>query len=507
MPSIIVARGVSYELPNGRELFENLNFSLDTKLSALVGRNGVGKTCLARLLAGDLVPTAGVVRRIGSVKLFPQREEPEFVTVGEFLSVDYEWSLLNERLLENIDSEAICTTLSGGQWMRVRLARALDDQFLILDEPTIDLDRDGREAVVGFLRDRGGAALLISHDRECLQLCEEIFELSNRGLAKFGGGWSAYSEAKERERERMRTALDLAKRERDSALVDRAEKKARQEKRNHRGAGSAARGGMPGILLGARKRRAQTTSGKLDAETLHRSEDVIRETHEALSEMKLEPLMYAELIGREMPAQKLIAEAHGFNIRFQDWIYQDDLDFSWRGNVRVALKGVNGSGKSTLLKALLGGEFETRGQLRRGNLVSICLDQRCSWLDDRKSVFENVRAASTASDSEIRNGLAQFLFAKEAVFQRVSELSGGERMRAALARGLLSTQKPELMLLDEPTNNLDLTNVEFLEQVVSSFRGALLVISHDEDFLENCGVSHELVVRAANGQAPPSGRR
>ena len=105
----------------------------------------------------------------------------------------------------------------------------------------------------------------------------------------------------------------------------------------------------------------------------------------------------------EMPAQKLVAEAHGFNVCFQDWIYQDDLDFTWRGNVRVALKGANGSGKSTLLKALLGGVFETRGQLRRGDLVAIYLDQRCSGLDDSKSVFENVRAVSLASESEIRN--------------------------------------------------------------------------------------------------------
>jgi ATPase subunit of ABC transporter with duplicated ATPase domains len=504
MPSIVIARGVSYELPNGRELFKNLSFSLDARFAALVGPNGVGKTCLAKLIAGDLEPTEGVVRRIGSVKLFPQRRDPDRVTVSEFLSVEWEWSLLRATLLANIDRQAICTTLSGGQWMRVRLACALDDQFLILDEPTNDLDYEGRKAVAQFLRDREGGALVISHDRACLQHCEEILELSNRGLTQFGGGWPAYTQAKEQERERLSAALELAKRERDSALADRVDQRVRQEKRNRRGAASAARGGAPRILLGARKRRAQATSGKLDCSALERSESAIREAHQALSEMKIDPVMYADVTGREIPAQKLVAAALGFNVRFQDWIYRDDLDFAWRGNVRIALQGANGSGKSTLVRALLGGVFETRGQLRRGDLVTFHLDQWCSLLDDRRSVLENVRAVSQASEGEIRNGLAKFLFANDTVFQRVSELSGGERVRAALARGLLSTQKPELMVLDEPTNNLDLANSRFLEQVVSEFRGALVVISHDEDFLRNCGVADELVVRAAAAAMPPA---
>jgi ATPase subunit of ABC transporter with duplicated ATPase domains len=313
-------------------------------------------------------------------------------------------------------------------------------------------------------------------------------------LSKFGGGWPAYAAAKQRERERLAAALDLAKRERDAALADRASAMARQEKSNRRGASSAAKGGAPKILLVARKSRAQGTSGKVDSATLARSESAVRQAHEALHEMKVDPIMYADLISEGIPAQKLVAEALGFNIRFRDWIYASDRNFCWRGNVRVALRGANGSGKSTLLKALLGGTFETRGELRLGNLVTVCLDQRGSSLDDSKSVFENVRDASSASESEIRNGLARFLFAREAVFQKVGELSGGERLRAALARGLLSTHKPELLLLDEPTNNLDLTNIAFLEQVISNFRGALIVISHDDEFLANCGVEEELVL-------------
>jgi ATPase subunit of ABC transporter with duplicated ATPase domains len=494
MSSIVMVRGVSYELPNGRELFKNLNFSLGSGLSALVGPNGVGKTCLANLIVGELEPTEGMVRRSGLVKLFPQRLEPEPVTVTEFLCAEYRWSLLGERLLTDIDRRGHCTTLSGGEWMRVRLACALDDQFLILDEPTNDLDREGRNALVQFLQGRQGGALLISHDRECLRVCEQIFELSNRGLAKFGGGWPAYSEAKTQERERLFAALDLAKRERDLAEAQAKDKRARQEKRNRGGAESAARGGMPALLLGARKSRAQSTSGKLDRGAAQRTVNAVRAAHEALGELKIDPVMYMELAGRELPAQTVVAEASEFNVRFRDWIYSENLDFIWRGNVRVALKGANGSGKSTLLKALHTDAFETRGRLRRGDFATLYLDQGCSFLSDRQSVLENVRAVSSASEGEIRNHLAKLLFTSEAVFQRVGELSGGERLRAALARGLLGTEKPQLLLLDEPTNNLDLANVRFLEELVSGFRGALVVISHDEEFLKNCSVTQELVI-------------
>jgi ATPase subunit of ABC transporter with duplicated ATPase domains len=493
MNSNITVRGVSFELPNGRELFNNLNFSLDSQITALVGPNGGGKTTLARLLAGELEPTEGTIRRNGALTFFPQRMEPESIPVDEFLTLDYGWSALGETLLEGINRQQLCTTLSGGQWMRVRLARTLEDQFLILDEPTNDLDRSGRTAVLQFLREREGGVLLISHDRECLELCKDVLELSNRGLSKFGGGWSDYIEQREREREGLTQALEQAKRERDRAISGRNEQRARQEKRNSRGAKAAAQGGQAKILLGTRKRKAQATTGKLDAATLDRANIAVRETFDAWNELKIDPVMYADLMGDELPSQQLVAEASGFNIRFHQWIYQEDLNFSWRGNVRIALKGGNGSGKSTLLKAILGTEFETRGELRRGGLISLYVDQRCASLEGEKSIFENVRDSATLTESEIRNGLAKFLFQKESVFQKVKELSGGERLRAALAKGFLSQERPQLLVLDEPTNNLDLSNVEFLENLVREFRGALIVISHDSIFLEACGVTEEVV--------------
>lgn len=494
MISIVTASDVSLELPGGRVLFSNLNFSIQPKLTALVGPNGIGKTCLAKLLIGESHPTSGHIRRTTNITFFPQREQPMPITVDEFLSANCAWSPLKDTLLKGIDGKNLCTHLSGGQWIRVRLSRTIDEQFLILDEPTNDLDRDGRQALFHFLKARVGGALLISHDRECLQLCQDILELSNRGLSKFGDGWDLYEQFNNRERENLFANLEKMKRDRDAANSDRLEQKTKQEKRNQRGAAMAARGSMPKILTGARKRRAQSTTGRIDSETMKRADQAVNVAHEAFADLKINPVMYADLVGKEIHAQKLVVEAHQFNIKFKDWLYPNDLNFSWRGNIRLSLKGANGSGKTTLLNAILGQRHQTRGELRIGNLDTLYIDQRCAILDESKNIFETIQEVASLDESEIRKGLAKFLFMQNSVFQNVASLSGGERLRTALARGLLTNKKPELLILDEPTNNLDLANIEFLEKLVSEFKGAVIVISHDKVFIENCKITDEFNV-------------
>ena len=494
MQPLITFSGVSFELPNARLLFKHLNLSLNSNLTALVGPNGIGKTTLAKLISGELEATTGTIRQRAPVFFFSQRETPKEIPVYEYLAKNYTWSLVGEKLLEDINRETLCSNLSGGQWMRVRLANLQDDLFLVMDEPTNDLDRSGKEALFSFLREYKYGALIISHDRECLELCQDILELSNQGLAKYGGGWSAYEETKEQERNHLLSTLHRAKRDRDDAHEDRIALIQKQEKKNRRGSESAAKGGIPRILLGGRKSRAQETSGKMSSSTLERSQDKVREAHEAYEVLKIDPIMYADLVGAAIPNQKLVAEAKDFNIKFDNWIYPQDLNFTWRGNIRLAIKGNNGSGKSTLLKAILGDISEHRGELKRGELHILYLDQQCSILDDSKNIFENVRLNSKLSDKDLRNGLAKLLFTGESVFQRVSTLSGGERLRAALACGLLNEKVPELLILDEPTNNLDLGNINFLEGLVSQFKGALIIISHDVFFLDKCGVEEELIL-------------
>lgn len=492
-PSITM-NGVSLELPNGRLLLQNLHFSIGPEVTALVGANGVGKTTIARLLSGDLQPTHGQITRSGPVRYFSQREPQPNIPVYEYLGEDYSWSKFGEQLLEGIDRDRSCQLLSGGQWMRVRLTKVIEEGFLILDEPTNDLDRSGRQALLEVLKNHQSGILLISHDRECLELSQNVLELSNLGLSKYGNGWASYEEAKRLERERLEKNLERTKRERDQAEEERTLHLERQEKRNRKGALDAAKGGLPKILLGARKRNAEATTGKVSSDSLARAQEKVHAAFEAYNELKLDPVMYADLCGEEIPAQKLVCEASGFNILYDRWIFKKDLTFSWRGNARIAIKGSNGSGKSTLLRALTSSVESTKGEMKVGSLRTLFLDQKCAILDETKTIFENVREVSNLHDKEIRNGLAKFLFFGDRVFQPTHSLSGGERLRAALACGLLRSEKPQLLILDEPTNNLDLVNVEFLENLVSGFKGALVLVSHDERFLEECRIEDVLIL-------------
>jgi ATPase subunit of ABC transporter with duplicated ATPase domains len=534
MPSSAILSGVSFAFPNGRQLFSNLNLSLETKLYSLVGPNGVGKTTLAKLLTGELQPSSGRIQRSGTFSFLVQRETPPDLSVSDYIHGDtnevqnfnFENEDLIQRLIDHIPDTSLCSVLSEGQWMRVRLAKAIRSgaDFLILDEPTNDLDRDGREAVLVFLRSYDGGVLLISHDRELLEISEEVIEISNRGPSTYGFGWKAYLHEKQRERSQLAHALEKTKIEREKAAFSRTEKTEKQNKRNRRGAEAAARGGMPKILLGARKRQAQVSSGRIDAETSEKAQKAVSDAYEAYSSLKLDPVMYADLEGQAIPTQKLVVEATEFNIRYllkkessshsakAKWLYAEDLNFAWRGNIRIAIKGSNGSGKSSLLKVIATkfaqreatqvSEIETRGKLVCGKLRSLFIDQRLESIDGALSVFENVRARSNLSDTEIRNGLAKFLFTKTDVFQQATELSGGERIRLALAQGFLSGELPELVILDEPTNNLDLANIEFLEKLLSGFKGALIAVSHDDVFLKNAGIHSELMCSRGEGRGP-----
>ena len=499
MGALVVAHGVTCELSSGRVLFTRLNLALPAGITGLVGANGVGKTCLARMLAGELAPASGNVQRHCAVTLLPQREVAAACTVADYLAGHDVHSAAGDALLDGIAPDTPCNILSGGQWMRVRLARTLDAGFLILDEPTNDLDYVARATVADFLRRRAGGTLLISHDRECLQLCADILELSNRGLAACGGGWAEYLAARDAERQRLDEALESARRERDRVHTQSQQDAQRRSRQQGHARARAARGGMPKLLLGMRKRNAQATAGRFASAAIDKSAQAVRTAQTALAAIKLQPVMYAGITGRELPAQRLVAAAQGFNIRHRDWIYAQDLQFSWRGNLRLAIHGANGAGKSSLLRMLDGATQLTRGHLHRGELRRVFLDQHHAALRDELSVLQNIAQCCQGTEGELRNLLAQFLFRGDAVEQPVGNLSGGERLRAALAQAFLRAGSPELLLLDEPTNNLDAANVEYLEEVVRGFRGAVIAVSHDRGFLERCGVTEEYRLPQAQG--------
>ncbi|MDD5657845.1 MAG: ATP-binding cassette domain-containing protein, partial [Elusimicrobia bacterium] len=403
-------------------------------------------------------------------------------------------------LLGDIDQGAACVSLSGGEWTRVRLLKRLASGagFIVLDEPTNNLDRQARECVLEFARSTRRGLLVISHDRELLGAVDVILELSNQGLATFGGNWSAYELERGRERARLARDLEQASRERDQASRAKAEKLRAQEKRMRHARNSGSKAGLPQILLGARKRRAQKTMGKIRSAADADLKDKVDSARRAFERQKVDPVIYADFPETAIPASKLVFDAQDLNFRYAGMdrdLWRRDVTFRMQGPARLSISGRNGAGKTTLLNLLTGVQKldgRSSGSLKLGGVACGFVDQHSRLLDDERSVFDNVRAGSRKSEAEVRNLLAQFLFQKDAAFQPVATLSGGERLRASLAKILIADPAPQLLMLDEPTNNLDLVNLEFLETALSRFEGAMLVISHDPTFLEGIGVSDEL---------------
>lgn len=497
----IVFKNVGFEWPNGNSVFNQLNFSLEQKIYGLVGPNGVGKTTLARMLYGELGPTEGsILRNSLVVHYFEQDQAAPDISIAEYLA---DTSAFEDPFLlsfmKDLSFEQVCSSLSGGEWARVRLVKvaASGATFIILDEPTNHMDEEGRQSIHDFLSFYTGGVLIISHDRELLEKVDKILELSLHGLSVFSGGWSDYVLWRNRERESLQHDLELAKKKRAQSELERREKLEKQEKRQREGKKKALRGGAPKIILGGLKRRAQNTMGKLDKSSMNKMNEAVGEAWDAFQRLKVDPIMFAQLPEVYLPQGKLLLEAREFNFCFEGAeksLWKNDLNFAFNGPVRLAVKGMNGSGKSTLLQLLNNRKISGNmtGKLTLGSVNVGFLDQDYSLLNFETSILSNIQDSSSIGEKELRNFLAMFLFTGEKVHQKIGELSGGERLRAALAKVLLAEPPSNVLILDEPTNNLDMGNIEFLESLLRQYKGALIIVSHDKEFLNEIQLDHIL---------------
>jgi ATPase subunit of ABC transporter with duplicated ATPase domains len=497
----VTARSLGFELPQGQKVFSSLSFTLQAGRHGLVGPNGVGKSTLAKVLAQELTPTEGTLTVSHRVVYLAQSQERPSVTVGEYLSDLWESAFADPAvwgpLLGDIDVTKTVSVLSGGEWMRLRIVKALAQPagLLILDEPTNNLDKEGRGLIHNFVNAYQGSLLIISHDRELLELMDSILEMSNQGMSVYGGDFAFYEEQRDAERERDQQNLDRLRQEKRKVERERHEKVDSQEKRMRKGAADGARGGIPKILLGARKRNAQVTQARLGVNEEKRVEKSQEDFKSAHLEMKAHSTLRLDLPQTYLPAGKTIFELENFNFRFhgQDKsLWKENLNWIMKGPERVALAGKNGVGKSTLIQLLLHRGVldagKTQGRLQIGEVKTAYLDQEYSILNWDKSVLENLMDVSAKGAVVLRNELAAFQFMKEQVHQKIESLSGGEKLKAALAMILLSDTPPQLLILDEPTNNMDLQSLEVLEDLLRDYKGALLVVSHDQVFLENIGI-------------------
>ncbi|OQR62513.1 ABC transporter [Streptomyces maremycinicus] len=524
MTHSITCTSLAFSWPDGTPVLDGLDIAFGPGRTGLVGVNGSGKSTLLKLIAGELAPLDGTVRVTGDIGHLPQNvtldttlkvdaalgiaaqraalhaieagdaSEGHFETVGDDWDVEERaLATLGELGLGHIDLDRAIGEVSGGESVLLRLAALLlrRPDVLLLDEPTNNLDLYARRRLYAAVASWPGVLVVVSHDRELLDLVDQIADLRAGEVTWYGGNFSAYEEALATEQEaaeRMVRVAEADLRKQKRELTDAQVKLARRKRYGQKMWDSKRE---PKIVMGARKRAAQESAGKhriMHEEKLAEAKDRLDDAVEAVrddDEIRVDLPFTAVPPGREVLLLQDLRLAYGARV---------DGGLDLRGPERVALVGRNGAGKTTLLRTIAG-ELAPEAGEAHAHVPLRFLPQRLDILDGERTVAENVaRFAPGATNNRIRARLARFLFRGARADQKAATLSGGERFRASLAALMLAEPAPQLLLLDEPTNNLDMASVRQLTTALESYEGALIVASHDLPFLESIGITRWLLL-------------
>lgn len=456
---------------NAHQIFDDVSFSvLDGQKVGLIGPNGAGKSTLLKILCKQEIPQDGKIEIIGTIGIVPQEVKHDPImeaslTIKEYLDPnrqnhDYELHKMIAGVeLNDLNIESSPKSLSGGQKTRLALARALLSQpdILLLDEPTNFLDTEGKKWVMGFLSNYPKTLILISHDLELLDKHIDKILFVNAQLSKieeYKGNYTQALELRAQKESLIRKQVHVEQRN-----ITRLEESAKKVGVRQR------------IILQRRVHRLKQNLPDLPPEV------------KVIKFRLPEPAVVGALPIQATKISKSYGEKEvlkGVNLSIE------------RGE-RVALIGPNGVGKSTLIKILMGLINPDEGEIfRESNLKVGYYSQEFENLDFEKNLLQTAMSASSAPESIIRPVLASFLFPANKVYQKVGTLSGGEKTRLSIA--LLLLQDFNLLILDEPTTYLDVMSQRIILQVLKDYQGALLIVSHTEEFIEELQPNRALIL-------------
>ena len=528
----IIVDGLGFSWPNGGTVFEGLFATFTRGTTGLIGPNGSGKSTLLRLIAGELAPVRGAIHVDSPPSYLAQdlvldthRSVAELMGISatlaalhrvldnttEDLEQDMEtigddWdleersaALLNSYLQAQVTPEFLArtvATLSGGETMAVGLAgiELRGAGIMLLDEPTNNLDRSARHRLYDMVQRYAGTLVVSTHDKTLLRLLDSLAELrpvnvralkaEKFDLVRFGD-WDSRAKALEHEGESAARRLSDARSK--LAIENRQRREAETKIARRSKQGQKAAESMPKILANALRNKAEVSAAKNRGIMRSHEADAAAELAAARDAVPVDLRIAIDLPDTRVPAGRSIVEipvsgiSRGVVFEHAQPLEADAL-LGIRGPERIGLAGANGVGKSTLLGQLEAGAKVPTGFLRQ----RLDAEGSAGWagLHDGMSMLENLRRAAPGLEpGTLREKLAAFHFRGSRVDEPVSQLSGGERFRVALAMILLADPAPQFLLLDEPTNNLDMSTVEQLLSALESFGGAMVVASHDEEFL------------------------
>ena len=441
---------------------ENLKIYSEDRIG-LVGLNGAGKTTLINILCGEAQPDEGWVRRYGS-----------YSACGQLVSKEY----------EDIDKKVankfgIVNTwnnyLSGGEKTRFKMAKCFDENsdIIFADEPTSNLDVQGIEFLDNKFKQYKGALVIISHDREFLdKLCTKILEIEGGKLKEYTGNYTAFKLQKDLEIER--TSFEFQQYGKDKKKLEEAMDNTKQKVKTMRK--TPARMGNSEARLHS-KMGSQKAKGNLDRAVKNMKARIqhleIKEKPKKIQNIKLDALGNGELYS------KIIISGKNLSKSFGDRIIFNNTEFDIYNRSRTALIGPNGSGKSTLIKMILQGDLTIK--IAKGAKIGY-FSQDMNILVEELSIIENVMENSIYDETFARTLLSRLLFKKEEVYKKVNVLSGGERVKVSFVKVFLSDIN--LLILDEPTNYLDIYSLEVVEAALKDYERTVLFVSHDRRFIK-----------------------
>jgi ATPase subunit of ABC transporter with duplicated ATPase domains len=524
MPAVpaVVLDGVDFSWPDGRVVLHGASARFERRIG-LIGSNGVGKSTLLRLIAGELTPQAGRVVVPGAVAALPQNLTLQaHATVAEVLGVGekvaavravtagaveahwYEvigrdWDIearaeatLSEIGLGTLELDRSVGTLSGGEVILTALTglRLAGAEVTLLDEPTNNLDADARRLLYDVLGDWPGSLVVVSHDLELLERLDHTAELDAGTLRVFGGNYQAYRDQVDGEQAAAAQAVATAAQQVRLERRQRRDAETRLARSARQGRRDVANSRFIGAVADERRRRAEASAGSLRGRLDDRVQRAEARLAQADARLRREKVVRIELADPQVAPGRRLAE-------FSD----GEQRLIVTGASRVAMTGANGVGKSRLLAGLFGDQPPQglTAQLRCERVGY--LPQRLDRLDDTATAIANLTTVvAEAAPQRIRHQLATFGLSAAAVERPVGTLSGGERLAVAVAQLLLADPPPQLLVLDEPTNNLDLAGRTGLVEALTLYRGGLVVVSHDQRFLAELGITeHWTLAASANG--------
>lgn len=473
---MILAKNISYAYAR-LAIYNDSSFSiLKGEKVALVGPNGAGKSTLFKLLMKEDQITDGTLQVIGKVGYVPQeiKHDPileSAIDIQSYIDPDfkkqtYELMIMLSSLEVNAELEHTPRKLSGGQRTKLALLRAIIEEpdILLLDEPTNFLDAEGKRWIMEFLSDYPKTLIVISHDISLLdRYIEKVIAINptSKKIEEYKGNYSKYVKLKGNNDETLKKRF-----ENDQKEITRMKKS---------------------LLKMARMSSEKGARARANVQTR------ITRMTESLPELPREIAHIKFNLPEPIHTSEIPISARSISKSYGDDVILSDVSLSIRRGERIALYGPNGAGKSTLIKILMERIQPDTGEIIKDEKLHIgYYSQEFESFDFSKTILETVEETCTLPLTQIRPILAKFNFLRERIYQTVGTLSGGEKTRLSIA--LLMLQSYNLLILDEPTTYLDVQSQKIILEALKSYKGAMLFVSHTEEFVEGLAPSRILLL-------------